>query len=241
MIVKTHLKGWEIIYQKAHGLLAMELGLHWQLSQRPPRFAETLAAILEHDDGFNDTEVRALTDVGAPIHFQLLEYTLDQCRSVTKLTRQKSRWMALMVSLHMEFLYEEKRGQSAELDAFLDEQKAWRRRYLRELGVKKEEAQRAYEFVEWCDAFSLLLCLDKIQPEARKMEISNGPDGTVHQVWQRPDGSLCVEPWPFDDEHFEVSVESRVVEQLRFDSAAELTTALEAAEPVENRWLLRRK
>jgi hypothetical protein len=239
MIVKTHLKGWEIIYQKAHGLLAMELGLHWKTGERPPRFAETLAAILEHDDGLNDTEVRALTEVGAPIHFQLLDYTLDQCRSVTKLTRQKSRWMALMVSLHMEFLYEEKRGQDPALDQFLDEQKAWRRRYLRELGVSLAEARRAYQFVEWCDAFSLLLCLDKIQPESRKMEVSNGPDGTVHQVWQRADGSLAVEPWPFDDARFEVSVESRVVEQLRFRSADELTAALEAADPVENRWLFR--
>lgn len=240
MIVKSHQKGWEIIYQKAHGLLAMELGLHWSVAQRPTRFAETLAAILEHDDGLNDTDVQALTEAGAPLHFELLEYTLAQCRSVTELTRQKSRWMALMVSLHMEFLYEEKRGQDPELDAFLDEQKGWRRRYLRELGVSREEAQRAYEFVEWCDAFSLLLCLGKIQPEQRKMEISNGPDGTVHQVWQRTDGSLCVEPWPFNDDRFEVSVESRVVEQLQFQSADELHQALESVDPVENRWLLRR-
>ncbi len=240
MIVKTHQKGWEISYQKAHGLLAMELGLHWTSAQRPPRFAETLAAILEHDDGFNDTEVHALTDLGAPLHFELLEYTLEQCRSVTVLTRQKSRWMALMVSLHMDFLYEEKRGQDPELDAFLNEEKAWRRRYLRELGIGQDEARDVYRFVEWCDAFSLLLCLGKIQPEERKMEVSTGPDGTVHQVWQRADASLCVEPWPFEEDRFEVSVESRVVTQLQFDSADELVAALEATDPVENRWLLRR-
>ncbi|MCY7352580.1 MAG: DUF3891 family protein [Cytophagaceae bacterium] len=240
MIAKTHQRGWEIIYQKAHGLLAMEFGLHWETAQRPPRFAETLAAILEHDDGLNDTEVHALTDVGAPLHFELLEYTIEQCRSVTHLTRQKSRWTALMVSLHMSFLYEEKRGQDAELAAFLEEQKAWQRRYLRELGIKREVAQRAYEFLEWCDAFSLLLCQDKIQMEQRKMEISNGPDGTVHQVWQRDDGSLCVEPWPFAVDHFEVSVESRIIEQLKFDSTDELRTALETTDPIENRWRLRK-
>ena len=240
MIVKTHQRGWEIIYQKAHGLLAMEFGLHWQTAQRPPRFAETLAAILEHEDGLNDAEVDALTDVGAPLHFELLEYTLEQCRSVTQLMRQKSRWMALMVSLHMTFLYEKKRGQDAEMDLFLDEQQTWQRRYLRELDIKREEAQRAYEFVEWCDAFSLLLCLDKVQMEQRKMEISNGPDGTVHQVWQRDDGSLCVEPWPFAVNKFEVSIESRIIEQLKFNSTDELRNALEATDPTETRWQLRK-
>jgi hypothetical protein len=242
MIVRQHERGWEITSQRAHGILATQLGFHWQAAQRPIRFAETLIALAEHDDCQQDRKGRRqLTPAGAPIHFELLEYDLDQAREICALSLNKGRWNALLTSMHMDFLYEEKRAEDEQLAAFLDKQKKLRTKWLRALGVSKAEAQQAYEFLEWCDAFSLLLCLGKIQPEERRMDISCGPDGTMYQVWQRTkDGSLSVEPWPYDCEKFVVRVDYRVVEQLQFKDSNELADALDAAPIASKEWLLRK-
>lgn len=241
MIVRQHEKGWEIIAQRAHGLLAAQLGFYWKSTDRPLRFPETLIALAEHDDCQQDMRGRKqLTPAGAPIHFELLEYSLEQARDVCEMSLKKSRWNALLTSMHMSFLYEEKRGSDPEMAQFLDEQKVLQKRFLRELKLKPEQARQAYEFLEWCDAFSLLLCLDKIQPEQRKMDISTGPDGTMYQVWQREsDGSLCVEPWPYECASFDVQVDYRVVAQLQFKNSEELGKALDEAPVDSKHWMLR--
>lgn len=241
MIVRQHEEGWEIIAQRAHGLLAAQLGFYWKSENRPLRFPETLIALAEHDDCQQDMRGRnQLTEAGAPIHFELLEYSLEQARDVCEMSLKKSRWNALLTSLHMSFLYEEKRADDPALAQFLDEQKALQKRFLRELKLKAEQAQQAYEFLEWCDAFSLLLCLGKIQPEQRRMDISTGPDGTMYQVWQRQDGSLCVEPWPYECDSFDVQVDYRVVKQLQFKKSEELGKALDEAVVESKQWTLRR-
>mgnify|MGYP000754117155 CR=1 FL=1 len=50
MIVNAVEKGWEIIYHRGHALLAAELAAHWRAADRPERWIETLAAIMQHDD-----------------------------------------------------------------------------------------------------------------------------------------------------------------------------------------------
>ncbi|WP_409025099.1 DUF3891 family protein [Flavobacterium sp.] len=78
-----------------------------------------------------------------------------------------------------------------------------------------------YRFVEWCDAFSLLICMDKIQPEGRKMEISENPDGVINQVFYKDDNVITVTPWPFKQERFTVFYEYKIIEQLKFTSVEE--------------------
>ena len=142
MIVKLVDTGWEIAHQPAHGLLAFQLALHWETAKRPHQWAETLIALTEHDDGQDPYQNRNhLTTAGAPLHFQVLEFSETQAKAMVEVALEKSRWNALMVSMHATFLYEEKRGQSAELDTFLDQQKqnqpAWRKQY----GATKAVAQ----------------------------------------------------------------------------------------------------
>jgi Protein of unknown function (DUF3891) len=240
MIVKLTATGWEIIHQPAHGLLAFQLGQHWQPGERPLHWPETLIALTEHDDGQDPYDGRNhLTELGAPLNFQELEFSVDQMKNMVSIALQKSRWNALMVSMHSTFLYEEKRGADAALDTFLDQQKENQRSWRRQYGVTKAEAAYAYDFVQWCDAFSLILCLNQLPPEGRRLEISKGPDGKSYFVFQRPDGSLSVDPWPYESAHFSVNLEYYCLGQLVFKDDHELYNALQEAPAQVTKWTFR--
>ncbi|EMR02621.1 hypothetical protein ADICEAN_02220 [Cesiribacter andamanensis AMV16] len=68
MIVNASKGGWEVIFQRAHELLAMQLGWHWRPEQRPHFWLETLAAIGDHDNEQDAWHGRDhLTKAGAPL------------------------------------------------------------------------------------------------------------------------------------------------------------------------------
>lgn len=237
MIVKSIPVGWEVIYQRAHGLLAAELGFYWKIADRPPYFMQTLLAIAEHDDGVPESKSpENLTEAGAPKHFQLLGRSAQQYRSVMEISTAKSRWNALMTSMHMTFLYEDKKYDDREIEEFIKEQHQYQKQLIKELKISQEEAEKAYRFVEWCDALSLLLCMDKIQPEQRRMDISTGPDGTMYQIWQDEKERLRVEPWPFEPDTFTVEVEYRELHQLQFKNTDELDESLGQADIKARKW-----
>lgn len=240
MIVKLAPSGWEIIHQPAHGLLAFQLGQHWKVSQRPLHWPETLIALTEHDDGQDPYEGQNhLTELGAPMNFKKLGYSVEQARNMVSIALHKSRWNALMVSMHGSFLYDDKRGTDASLDEYLDQQKqnqqSWRRQYK----VSKAEATYAYDFVQWCDAFSLILCRDQLPPEARRVEISKGLDGTAYYVFQRSDGTVGVDPWPYEANQFSVAIEYYTVGQLSFSDDHELYNAMQKAPVQRHEWSFR--
>ncbi|MBO0952774.1 DUF3891 family protein [Fibrella forsythiae] len=239
MIVNLIDAGWEITHQPAHGLLAFQLAMHWQPDTRPAHWPETLIALTEHDDGQLPYEGRNhLTTAGAPLHFQVLEFSVEQAKNMVNVALQKSRWNALMVSMHASFLYEEKRGESAGLDEFLDEQKENQQSWRREYKVSKAVAQYAYDFVQWCDAFSLILCLNQVPPEGRRLEISIGPDGVHYYVFQRKDESIGVEPWPYNVPEFTAHIEYNSLNQLVFTDDQELYNALQKAPVQVREWRL---
>jgi hypothetical protein len=242
MIVAQTDAGWQIINQQAHGLLAVQLASQWRADRRPIHWVETLVAITEHDDGQPSWQGRKhLTKAGAPLHFQLLSYSIEQCRNLIQIGLRKSRWNALMVSMHTSFLYEPKRGTGKELDSFLDQQidnqAEWRKQYK----ATKAQSQYAYAFVQWCDALSLVLCLDQIPPEERQLEVSTGPDEVPYFIQQRNDGSLGMNPWPFESAEFSVHVETFQLTQVVFDNDAELYSALQQAPIVLKKWTFREK
>ncbi|GAB3182012.1 DUF3891 family protein [Telluribacter humicola] len=237
MIVKTIPEGWEVIYQRAHGLLAAQLANHWKVADRPPYWTQTLIAIAEHDDGMAESQSQEnMTKAGAPRHFKLLKYSATQYRNVMEIAASKSRWNALMTSMHLSFLYGDIKHEDKELEEFLKEQEQYQKRLMKELGVHKKKAELAYKFVEWCDALSLLLCMDKMQSEQRRMDISKGPDGTMYQLWQDTSGAMRVDPWPFEKNRFDVEVEFRHLHQLKFDSVEQLNSALVKAEVKVRKW-----
>ena len=242
MIVTQTDAGWQVIQQQAHGLLAVQLALHWQTDKRPIHWIETLIALTEHDDGQDPWEGRNhLTKAGAPLHFQILSYSVDQCKNMIDIGLQKSRWNALMLSMHTSFLYEPKRGTDKELDEFLEQQQTNQVKWRKQTNAKKAEAEYAYAFLQWCDALSLVLCMDQIPPEQRRLEVSIGPDGVSYYIQQQADGSMCMDPWPFDIPSFEVHIETFQLSQLVFKDDSELYNALQDAPVLLKEWIFSEK
>ncbi|NJM72859.1 MAG: DUF3891 family protein [Scytonema sp. RU_4_4] len=229
MIANLYEKGWEVIYHRAHALLAAQIAGHWHPEKRPLRWLETIAAISHHDDLEKEWEGNHLTEAGAPLDFTLAKETdLSKVRRLTQNARYRGRWVAMLISMHMSFLSEGKRGESPELNSFLDEQLQNQEQWRHELNVTKDEAAQAYEFFQWCDRLSLILCNRELPVGERALEIATLSDGKRYDVIQSSDG-VTVQPWPFLEEKFTVNVEASYLEQLKFDSNDELTQALVTA------------
>lgn len=242
MIVKPTSSGWEIIHQQAHGMLALQLALQWPVKKRPMHWIKTIVALTEHDDGQEPWEGKNhLNEAGAPLNFQMMEYSVEQCRNVIQIGLEKSRWNALMVSMHTSYLYEPKRGVSKELNDFLDEQKRNQKDWCAHYQITQEQAEYAYSFIQWCDALSLILCQDQIPAGERRLEISPGPDGTSYYIFQRSSGTVGVEPWPFMQKAFTVEVESYEVDQMIFKDDKELFNAMQQALITEKKWIFKDK
>lgn len=230
MIVNQDEQGWEVIYHRAHALLAAQIAGHWRRQNAPPRLYETVTAISHHDDLEKEWEDKNLTPAGAP-----LDFTLDRDINLPKLRKHsidacyRGRWVAMLISMHMSFLIEGMRGESSEIDSFLDEQIERQKQFRQGLQISQQEADEAYAFMQWCDRFSLILCQQQLPVGERALEISKGPDGKRYDVTQLPDGRVSVIPWPFEEKEFTVNVEASYLNQLQFESSAALTIALQTA------------
>ena len=234
MIVNHTPDGWQIIYQQAHGLLAAQLAWHWQPFGPPDRWVGTLAAITQHDDEQQEWDGHyGITPAGAPANFTMKEFSLEQATGVMRAARFQGRWRSLLTSLHMSTLYESLRGQDKQTDAFLDEQQACQKKWLKELKLTKKEAARYYDLMHWADRLSLILCRQELPEMSRTLEIYTGPDGQRYDVLRpQQDGPITVQPWPFRDKEFVVTVEATILHQLQFKDDAELAAALREA-PIE--------
>lgn len=257
MIVNLIATGWECIYQQAHALLAAQIGQHWQAEKRPvppARWLETIVAIAQHDDGQDTwTGAQGITGAGAPAPFKLVPFSRAQAERVTAQARFQGRWRWLLTSMHVSFLYEELRGNTPEIDAFLDEQQRGQAACRRGLKLPKKAAQAAYDFVQWCDRLSLILCLNELPDGDRALEISRGPDGRRYFIRRPGVGAggppptasaavaVVVEPWPFEPDEFTVTTEASYLRQLTFADDAELAAALRAAPIREKVWHFRRR
>lgn len=230
MIVNLIENGWEIIYHRAHALLAAQLAGQWRRANAPLRLYETIAAISHHDDLEREWEGNHLTEAGAP-----LDFTLDHKSSITKLSelvidaRYRGRWVAMLVSMHICFLNQNNHGKSPEWDQFLDEQIEQQEKWRQGLSIEKDEADRAYQFMRWCDRLSLILAQKQVPAAGRALEITSGIDGQRYDIRQLREGYVTVEPWCFEDDQFTVNVEAACVSQLKFDSQEDLIQALQKA------------
>ncbi|MBR8831370.1 MAG: hypothetical protein N5P05_002071 [Chroococcopsis gigantea SAG 12.99] len=235
MIVNQAQTGWEIIYHRAHALLAAQIAGHWDRKNAPARLYETIAAISHHDDLEKEWEGNHLTDAGAPMDFTLGknsdETALKMWQKHIENARYRGRWVTLLTSYHLVYLNQDKWEASKEWGQFLKEQVKLQEKWRKELGIDKDEAERAYQFMGWCDRLSLILAQKKIPDAGRALEITSGIDGVRYDLRELPDGKLTVEPWCFEEE-FTVNVEAAYLEQLQFKSNEELVQALQSA-PVQ--------
>jgi hypothetical protein len=242
MIVNYKDTGWEVTTQRAHGIVAAQVAMHWKAKERPQRWMETLLAIAEHDDAEVELDgENLLTETGGPLNFAMKRFDLQYCQKLSMITITKSRYIALLASMHLDFLYRKEEKENNEAHRFLEQQRKLQASWRDDLGIDKKEAERIYYLLEWCDAFSLLLCRQQIQPEKRGIEISTGPDGVVYQLFEVEDGILTVSPWPFETNTFTVCFESRKINQLKFESSAEFRNAFINARIKENVWKIRKK
>lgn len=237
MIVNQVQDGWEIIYHRAHALLAAQVGGAWLADTRPGRWVEIMAAIAGHDDLAREWESPELTEAGAPEDFRLHEGTsVDSLRELVTYARYRGRFVALLTSMHTSFLCEPERGKQKPLDTFLDEQRELQEEWRRALKLSKKDAQAAYDFMQWCDRLSLILCMKQIPARERRLEIITYTDGQRYEIQQRPDGTLLIDPWPFAQDTIEVAIEFTALKQLKFKNSAELSKALQQAEISTHVW-----
>jgi hypothetical protein len=236
MIVSSHQKGWKVITQRSHGLLASMLAYQYAIDLPNDSIVPTIIAIAEHDDGIQETLTKKnLTEAGAPRDFRVSDGStktdLTQLLNVMEIASAKSQLNALLTSFHIQLLHDsEKRKTDKSLDDFLTKQENYRVTTLKNLGINQKYADQLYQFMEWCDAFSLLICLDKIQPEGRKMDVSLSPDSDMSQTYYKPDKAISVEPWPFKNDTFTVFYEYKILEQLKFESIEEFNDVYKGAE-----------
>ena len=235
MIVSSHQKGWKIITQRSHGLLAAMIAYQYNIDLPVEIMVPALIAIAEHDDGVTETLAHQnLTDAGAPRNFTVPN---GKCKtdttplySVIEIGSSKSQLNGLLTSLHLQFLYDsDNRKTDKGLDDFLTQQEHYRNTVLKNLHVNKKFADRLYRYLEWSDSFSLLICFDKIQHQGKKMEISKSPDGDMNTVYYKTNKDICVEPWPFKIPSFKVFYEYKILEQLHFKSIEEFNAVYQAA------------
>ncbi|RZM08259.1 MAG: DUF3891 family protein, partial [Pedobacter sp.] len=168
-----------------------------------------------------------LNESGGPVNFKQTEFKLELSERQIGMAETKSAYIALLISRHIQFVH----GEDPKAKDFVSKLKKRERDWLKAAEVSKQEVDIAYELVEFCDAFSLLICQGLVQPEGRKIEISKGPDGRAYEMYASGDG-LVVEPWPFETSSFNVSWECRTVSQLSFTNVAEFRDLVTGADVI---------
>ena len=230
MIVNLAQNGWEVIYHRAHALLAAQLAGQWKRTNAPERLYETIAAISHHDDLEKEWEGNELTEAGAPLDFTLGRSSdIEPLRKHLENAYYRGRWVTLLLSKHLCFLNQDQRDNSLEWDEFLQEQAKNQEKWRKELGINKNEAERAYQFMLWCDTLSLILARKQIPDAGRSLEITSGIDQQRYDLHQLENGCLTVQPWCFEEEKFTVNIEASCLKKLKFENSEELVTALKNA------------
>ncbi|MBB5395838.1 DUF3891 family protein [Mucilaginibacter sp. AK015] len=241
MIANYTEHGWEIITQRAHGVLAAQIAMQWRKNDRPNRWTETLIAIADHDDA--QTELEAddlLTPQGGPVDFSMKKFKQEHCTRLHHFSISKSRYIALLTSMHMVFLHKSEALSNPQVKRFLAGQKQLQKQWMKELGITQKEAGEAYGLLEWCDALSLLLAQHQVPPENRVVEVSPGPDNKQYKLSRNSNGTLTIAPWPFETTSFTLSLESRLLATLKFESCDQFKKELAGAPVVEQVWRLQK-
>ncbi|WP_374948693.1 DUF3891 family protein [Mucilaginibacter sp.] len=239
MIVNYTEQGWEIITQRAHGVLAAQVAINWRVKDRPERWTETLIAIADHDDAQTELQDNdLLTPQGGPVNFAMKKFEPEHCSRLHDFSVSKSRYIALLTSIHMCFLYEAEAESNPLVKPFLLEQQKLQAKWTEELKITQTEIKKAYGLMEWCDAFSLLLAQHEVQPESRVIEVSQGPDDQQYKLMRKPNGALTVKPWPFQEKAFQLTLETRMLSIIQFKGINQFKKELTEADIIEKVWKL---
>jgi len=237
MIVNQAEHGWDIIFQRAHAILAAQIAIYWRVAERPKPWTELIAAIADHDDGQRDWEgENHLTDAGAPLNFMLQPPDVMQAKHMVDNARYRSRWTAILASMHTTALYESWRGTDDKLDKFLDEQQNYQRKLARSLNVPIQTVRDYYQLMYFSDALSLLLCKDKIPSDGLHLEVTQLPSGETAEIYALDDKLFTLQPWPWEENEVTLNTEVYHLSQLSFESDQELYEAFDEAAITAKEW-----
>ncbi len=254
MIVHPIPHGWQMIDQRAHALLASQIATAWHPDARPAaanaRWIETVIAISRHDDGGHGFGGHNhIGDAGTPLDLAGAPLSLDQPVRVMEEARGAGLWTGVLISMHVLRLYSAFRAEPG-FAQFLDEQTERQKAWLRQLNVKKADADAAYGLLHFCDSLSLILCRRDLPTDGRAIEIATLPDGTrydVRQVVGKKGGDpratdsdaptpITVEPSPFGKGIMPLYVEAAELPSLTFKDDADLDAQLDTCPRATLRW-----
>jgi hypothetical protein len=220
-------QGWEILTQRNHALLAAELLAPWPPERRPQPWFQLLNACAQHDHGWLESELDCLVDeTGRPIDFlhMTIEASLGVSRRSLQHAEAQSRWCAILVARHLEYLFSAK-DDPATL-ACAAETRSRRQAYMEELGVSRQHVEEMYELLCWADSLSLVLCCQDLEFTRMLSLQAQGRDFTVHQLGR---DRWSLSPWPYPEARLRLQYEVRVLPQSRFADAKALRQALRQA------------
>ena len=243
MIVNKSIIGLHIILHESHGLLAGKIANEIKEVYRLIYWIETLIAISEHDDRQLDlNEKEYLSDLGVPMDFTEESYRVDEVvermKRILRTSENKSQWIKLLISYHLEFIYGPLKNKSKRISAFFQKQVTERKTILKHFGLTNAKAKTYYEFLRFCDRLSLILCKDETPALERKLEINTSIDGKTFFIKKSEDERLIISPWIFKKEKFELSVEERILKETQFSSLENFKESLLQTMPQSKKWTL---
>ena len=236
MIVKKIDPSWQLIFQPAHALLSGKIAQCLSTKIDCHSRFETMIAIATHDDypeEFLSNEYKYVSVSGAPRDFTEMDMSdslrFDEAMLTIETAYRKSQWIGLLRSFHAHTLYADE-DVTAKFKSFLQQEVDHRKKVLRRLKLNVKDLEYAYSVMQFCDRCSLILCKSQLPEMERKLEISK-MCGTQYTICQRKDETICVDPWPFSEHAFGLSVLSFTIDQLSFTDDATLGDALSAVTP----------
>ena len=223
MIIQRHRGSLLLITQPDHAVLSADIMRRWHdgglLSH--PRRGSLLLAIREHDNGWQEVDVRPLLD---PASGELLDFMTapdDVRRAVWPRGVERvsaDPWAAALIAQHAVHVYRRYRGDAA-WDRFFSDLEALRDRHLRRVPeLTYDELLADYFFVRMGDLLSLTFCNNWRE----------APEQPGYAI-RLEDARVAVEPDPFAGAALHLSVRAREVPDGRFETEEDAARAFAAA------------
>ncbi|MFC4871347.1 DUF3891 family protein [Negadavirga shengliensis] len=227
MIVNDLESHFEIIFQRAHGLMAANLAHHLKPSvwPRDKFWLETLVAIADHDDGRMGWSGNFhINGKGYPKSYKEFAFDSDQVVRISHTAACKSTWIALLISKHLEELY--KNVDQINARKFIAEQKDRQKKFLRRLSIGEKEAENYYRILKWSDELSLTICQNALPSDGTKKLLETVMN-RKRSYLSKSNGKYVLEPWVFEGPSLTVGVEYRNIPHRRYENDDDLHTALD--------------
>ncbi len=236
MIVNKSVIGLHIILHEAHGLLAGKIANEIAQEYRPIHWFETLIAVCEHDDRqLNFEEKNYLSDIGVPMDFtedrSSVKEVLKRMNRVIKSSTNKSLWVRLLISYHLEFIYSQIRKDSKQINDFFIKEEKSRQDIVKHFNISDKNGRTYYEFLRFCDRLSLILCKDEAPDNERLLEINTSINGHTFFIKKSLNEEMIISPWIFSRSKFELSVEERILKETQFTSSSQFESVLMHTKP----------